>query len=773
MATSALAKKSLVGENAGLRNKEREARIRKQLQNPELTPSPYDTAWVAMVPLRDFPSAPHFPRCLEWILQSQQDNGSWGISEFDLSPDKSTLLSTLACVIALKKWNVGPEHIRRGLHFIGKKFSFSMDEQIATPIGFNITFPGMIRQAIGMGLEFPARQTDVDGILHVRQMELKRLAGDKSDGREAYMAYVAEGLGVPLDWNELIKFQRNNGSLFNSPSATAAALIHNYDDKALQYLNLLVSKCGSSVPTVYPTNVYCQLSMVDSLEKIGISHHFCSEIKTILNMTYSLWVQRDEEIMLDVATCAMAFRQLRMNGYDVSSDELRHVDEASTFHNSLQGYLNDTKSILELYKASTVSVEENEFILDNIRHWSSNLLREKLIHDGVQSRPVFAEVEYALKFPFYATMERLDQKWNIENFDLRGSQMLKTEQLPCCVNQDILALAIEDFTFSQSIYQDELQLLERWVKETRLDQLLFARQRTTFCYLAAAATMFPPELSDARISWAKNSILLNIVDDFFDIEGSREELENLVTLLEKWDEHSKDEFYSEQVKILFYAIYTTTNHLGTMASFVQDRDVKKHLIEIWLQLLGTMITDADWRMRQYVPTVEEYMETAIVSFTLAPILLPASYFVGQTLLASVVNGQEYNELFRLMGTCCRLLNDIQGFERESSEGKLDSVSLRVLHSDGSMSIEAAKESIRRSVASCRKDLLRLVLKEDSVVPRACRELFWNMCKICHFFYSHTDAFSSPTEMVSTVNAVIHEPLKLEIRDLSLPVQSEK
>ena len=49
-----------------------------------------------------------------------------------------------------------------------------MDEQIATPIGFNITFPGMIRQAIGMGLEFPARQTDVDGILHVRQMELKR-----------------------------------------------------------------------------------------------------------------------------------------------------------------------------------------------------------------------------------------------------------------------------------------------------------------------------------------------------------------------------------------------------------------------------------------------------------------------------------------------------------------------------------------------------------------------------------------------------------------------
>ena len=93
---------------------EREARIKKQLKNPELPPSPYDTAWVAMVPLRDYPRAPRFPQCVEWILQNQQDDGSWGIGKFNLLDKKSILLSTLACVIALKKWNVGPEHIKRG-----------------------------------------------------------------------------------------------------------------------------------------------------------------------------------------------------------------------------------------------------------------------------------------------------------------------------------------------------------------------------------------------------------------------------------------------------------------------------------------------------------------------------------------------------------------------------------------------------------------------------------------------------------------------------------
>jgi ent-kaurene synthase len=62
-----------------------------------------------------------------------------------------------------------------GLHFIGTNFSIVMDEQITAPIGFNITFTGMISLATGMGLEFPGRQTDVDAVLHIREMELNRL----------------------------------------------------------------------------------------------------------------------------------------------------------------------------------------------------------------------------------------------------------------------------------------------------------------------------------------------------------------------------------------------------------------------------------------------------------------------------------------------------------------------------------------------------------------------------------------------------------------------
>ncbi|CAN6250096.1 unnamed protein product [Urochloa humidicola] len=773
-AARAYADQRLVAENARVQNVHRtelETRIRRQLLRPELPPSSYDTAWVSMVPLHGSDHSPCFPQCVEWILQNQQGDGSWGINQFDSSVNKDALLSTLACVLALKRWNVGREHIRRGLHFIGRNVSVAMDMQAAAPIGFNITFASMLSLAIDMGLEFPIRQTDVHGILHLREMELKRFdnAMDDSCGRKAYMAYISEGLGKMLDWDKVMKFQRKNGSLFNCPSTTAVALIHKYNDQALQYLKLLVSEFGSAVPAVYPSKIYCQLLMVDALEKMGISQHFVSEIKNIMDTTFSRWLQKDEEIIMDISACAMAFRLLRMNGYDVSSDGLSHVAEASTFWDSLQGYLNDTKSILELYKASKISLSENDLILDSIGSWSGKLLKDKLCSSRMQKTPVFGEMEYSVKFPFYATLERLEHKRNIECFDAWGSLLLMTKCSSFRIDQEFLALAVEDFSFSQSVYQDELQHLDSWVKENKLDQLQFARQKLTYCYLSAAATIFPSALSDARISWAKNGVLTTVVDDFFDVGGSKEELENLISLVEKWHEHHTDNFYSEQVKIVFSAIYATTNQLGAKASTVQGRDVTKHLAEIWLNLLRSMMMEAEWQRSHHVPTFEEYMTNAVVSFALGPIVLPTLYFVGQELLEHAVKDQEYDKLFRLMSTCGRLLNDIQGFEREGSQGKLNSISLLVLHSGSSMSIQEAKKVVQKSMDRSRRDLLRLVLRKESAVPRPCKELFWKMCKILHLFYFQTDGFSSPKEMVGTVNAVINEPLKIQTGNSSLSI----
>ncbi|URE42554.1 Ent-kaurene synthase [Musa troglodytarum] len=678
-------------------------RIREHLQKIELSASSYDTAWVAMVPSPMSPQRPCFPQCLNWILDNQHPDGSWGLHHIHPSLIIDGLSSTLACILALERWKSGQEHVRRGLSFIESNFSRIVDEQLHSPIGFDIIFPGMVEYALNIGLEIPIDQSDINNMLCKRDAELQREQGNNCEGRKAYLAYVAEGLANILDWREIMKYQRENGSLFNSPSTTAAALMHIYDAKALEYLRSLLLRC---------------------------------------------WLLNDEEISSDMATCAMAFRLLRMNGYDVSSDCFTQFSEVNYFYNSLQGYLKDVSTVLELYKASQIKISPNELVLDKLGSWSRDFLKQALISNQKLGLQVaLQEVDYALNFPFYANLECLEHKRNIENFGAEKFHVLKTSYQHCGINDNnLLRLALEDFCTSQSIYRKELQNLEDWVKENKLDQLEFARQKQAYCYFSAAATLFSPEMSEARMSWAKNSILTTVVDDFFDFGGSREELESLISLVEKWDGTWKEESCSEQVKIIFSALFNTINEHGIRASALQQRSITHHLVEIWLTLMKSMMKEAEWTLNKEVPSLDEYMLNGYVSFALGPIILPALYFVGPQLPEYVVNHPEYQNLLKL---------------REGKEGKLNSVSLRILRSHGSASEEEVKKEMQRAIDGSRTELLRLVLQQDgSVVPRPCKDLFWKMCRILHVFYMKTDGFTSPKEMLGAVNSVIHEPLKV-------------
>uniref|UniRef100_A0A0E0K1E4 Terpene synthase N-terminal domain-containing protein n=1 Tax=Oryza punctata TaxID=4537 RepID=A0A0E0K1E4_ORYPU len=333
-----------------------------------------------MVPLRGSSQTPCFPKCVDWILQNQQDDGSWSIDGSMASVNKDILSSTLACVLALNSWNVGRETIRKGLDFIAKIFSIAMDEQTVAPIGFGITFPPMLNRANGTGLEFPVRQTDIDRLTHLRDIKLESFVNLNTKypewliqrGREPfsrkkgiYMAYLAEGFGNLLKWDAIMKLQRKNGSLFNCPSSTAAAASRRPrtrvargatqgdgdsdrqiraaptgssgvaaggrdgdrdgdgdgegrgelrwaagadsggdadgggdDDGATaagaETADLTTARpdltpvVGSRAPALDPVGGGAPLSMVDALEKMGISHS---------------WLGRDEEIMLDITTC--------------------------------------------------------------------------------------------------------------------------------------------------------------------------------------------------------------------------------------------------------------------------------------------------------------------------------------------------------------------------------------------------------------------------------------------------------------------------------------
>lgn len=64
----------------------------------------------------------------------------------------------------------------------------------------------------------------------------------------------------------------------------------------------------------------------------------------------------------------------------------------------------------------------------------------------------------------------------------------------------------------------------RWVRESGISSVGFGRDKTVYCYFAIATTVYHPQLRAVRMTSAKNGILLTIIDDFFDVHGSLDEL---------------------------------------------------------------------------------------------------------------------------------------------------------------------------------------------------------------------------------------------------------
>lgn len=82
------------------------------MDDGKINASAYDTAWVALVKDVNGSGRPQFPSSLEWIVNNQLADGSWGDHLLFSAHDR--IINTLACVIALTSWNIHPSKCQKG-----------------------------------------------------------------------------------------------------------------------------------------------------------------------------------------------------------------------------------------------------------------------------------------------------------------------------------------------------------------------------------------------------------------------------------------------------------------------------------------------------------------------------------------------------------------------------------------------------------------------------------------------------------------------------------
>ncbi|XP_022875577.1 ent-copalyl diphosphate synthase, chloroplastic-like [Olea europaea var. sylvestris] len=367
--------------------------------------SPYETAWVALVPALNGDDMPQFPDSLQWIADHQL-------------PD--------ACVVALRTWNIHHSKSEKGITFIKENIQKLQDEnEDHMPCGFEVVFPALLQKAQNLGIDnIPYDVPILKEIYAARDRKLKRIPKDLVHNVPTSLLYSLEGL-KDLDWEKLLKLQTPLGSFLTSPASTAFALMQTKDEKCFRYLDDIVKEFQGGAPAAYPSDLFARLWAIDRVQRLGISRFFTTQIKDCLDHVYRYW--SEDGIFggrlarfSDVDVTSMGFRFLRLHGYNVTLDVLNQFKNNDKFSCFVYQMIESTTPIYNLYRASQVQFH-GEKILEEAKEFSYSFLQERLASDKfldkwVISKHIHDEIRKGLEMPWYASLPSAEAKYYIEHY---------------------------------------------------------------------------------------------------------------------------------------------------------------------------------------------------------------------------------------------------------------------------------------------------------------------------------------------------------------------
>ncbi|KAI1136024.1 Ent-kaurene synthase [Hypoxylon sp. FL0543] len=244
------------------------------------SPSMYDTAWLSMI------EHPHdkankwlFPESFDFMLRNQSEDGSWE----SYASQVDGILNTASALLSLQKHLKGcPDHPHRhdwtfrslnaqvALGKLLRNWNVLSSEQV----GFEILVMKHLCFLEHEGISFQFHGYDKLRALY--DDKLKRLPLNSVLETRSTLCHSLESLIGHINFDQVSRWQEEDGSMLGSPSSTAAYLIHAsvWDTKAETYLKKVL-KFGTgygngSAPCAWPTSVFETAWAVTTLVAAGV-----------------------------------------------------------------------------------------------------------------------------------------------------------------------------------------------------------------------------------------------------------------------------------------------------------------------------------------------------------------------------------------------------------------------------------------------------------------------------------------------------------------------
>jgi halimadienyl-diphosphate synthase len=228
-------------------------------------PSPYDIAWMAR--LQEVGThTPLWPEFIEWLIQNQHDDGSWG---GDIAYYHDRIICTLAASIALRINNgsrASAQARRRGETYLWHHLHMLPRDPFEL-VGFELIFPTLLDEAQRLGMDVP---NHAGGYEKIQTEKLRLIPSQMLYSPAITTVHSLEFLGRRADTDRLAGAVFENGSLGNSPATTAYyASLEPGDDRPKAYLASVRDHMGYAI-MLYPFRTYELIWVLNNLDYSGV-----------------------------------------------------------------------------------------------------------------------------------------------------------------------------------------------------------------------------------------------------------------------------------------------------------------------------------------------------------------------------------------------------------------------------------------------------------------------------------------------------------------------
>jgi hypothetical protein len=378
------------------------------LQDGDISPSAYDTAWVARIPDRNDPKKPMFPECLQWVKDHQLADGSWGTEEIEYFHDR--VICTLSCIVALKTWDTSDEQVSKGEEYLSKNLE-NLSQDAYETCGFELVFPSLINQAKKLGLRLPYLSSIIEKYILMRAKKLEKIPWETIYKYKSTISYSIEFLEGEenIDYDKLIIHREEDGSYGCSPASTAFILMHKEDDKAVEYLTRTLKLEDGSLPNVYTPDVFEKSWLIDNIIDLGLEDVFKKEVAPHVKELDRIWKYRGEAGFTfsrwfptsDIDGTSVGLRVLNHFGYKKSPEIFKKFRDDNGFF-GFQG----EKEANASYLANLIrTLEEYEDFPE----------KQNYLAEAIQKLESYSEIGYKDKWhvsPYYTVSRMVFQNYH-------------------------------------------------------------------------------------------------------------------------------------------------------------------------------------------------------------------------------------------------------------------------------------------------------------------------------------------------------------------------